>query len=90
MSKKKSTDTTTIPAEIASQLLKGELDPAMSTEELIRHVRRVMAQQGGTARAKKLSAKRRTEIATLAGKASGKARKRKSTNSPEKGAEAAT
>lgn len=50
---------------------------AKMDEEVIKKVRSELARQGGQARAKALSAKRRKEIATKASKAAAEARKRK-------------
>jgi hypothetical protein len=46
-------------------------------EALIKRVRSELARLGGEARAKKLGARRRKEIATMASKAAAKARTRK-------------
>jgi general stress protein YciG len=52
-------------------------NPSTATKDEVSRVMSKLGKRGGAKRARKLSAKRRSEIARKAGKASGRARRRK-------------
>jgi len=73
-----------LAGKVSSEIVDSDLKPCLQgvksapmDEALIKRVRSELARLGGEARAKKLSARRRKEIAIKASKAAAKARARK-------------